>query len=139
MIVHARFARLGRTQWWEYGVRFAFGGIVTVLTGLVAAHFGPLVGGLFLAFPGIFPSSITLVERHEARKKRKKGLHGTRRGREVAAVVAAGAALGGAGLVAFAGAAWLLLGRLPAVVAIGLATAAWLGVSVGAWLLRRQL
>ena len=42
-------------RWRNYAVRFVFGGIVTALTGLIARRYGPGVGGLFLAFPAIFP------------------------------------------------------------------------------------
>jgi hypothetical protein len=34
------------------------------VVGLIAARFGPVVGGLFLAFPAIFPASATLIEKH---------------------------------------------------------------------------
>jgi len=37
---------------------------MTVIAGLIAFRFGPVVGGLFLAFPAIFPASATLIERH---------------------------------------------------------------------------
>jgi len=45
--------------------RFVFGGMVTALAGLVADHYGPILGGLFLAFPGIFPAGVSLVEKHK--------------------------------------------------------------------------
>jgi hypothetical protein len=51
------------------------------------------VGGLFLAFPAIFPASATLVEKHEAENKKRRGLSGMVRGREAAALDAAGAAM----------------------------------------------
>jgi hypothetical protein len=54
------------------------GGAITVIAGLIAAHFG----GLFLAFPAIFPASATLIEKHARERKRKAGLRGTRRGKE---------------------------------------------------------
>jgi hypothetical protein len=57
----------------ELLIRFVVGGVV--VSGFA------LLGGLFLAFPGIFPASVTLVERHERNKRRQKGLHGERRGR----------------------------------------------------------
>jgi hypothetical protein len=40
------------------------GGVVTVVAGLLAKHYGPVFGGLFLAFPAIFPASATLVDKH---------------------------------------------------------------------------
>lgn len=90
------------STWHEYVLRFIFGGAVTATTGIVAKHFGPEIGGLFLAFPAIFPASATLIEKHERDKKRKAGLHGTNRGREAAGLDAAGAALGSIGLIGFA-------------------------------------
>jgi len=54
MKVHADFSALRRTKWYEYAIRFLFGGIITAITGLIAKKFGPQVGGLFLAFPAIF-------------------------------------------------------------------------------------
>jgi hypothetical protein len=100
---------LRQTEWWQYAVRFAFGGVVTVLAGAIAKRWGAVVGGLFLAFPGIFPAGVTLTERHERDHKRRRGLSGTKRGRLVAGVTSAGAALGAFGLAAFgATAAWLL-------------------------------
>ena len=41
---------LGRTRWYEYALRFIFGGAVTVAAGLIANSYGPVFGGLFLAF-----------------------------------------------------------------------------------------
>src|SRR6201998_891044 len=64
---------LYKTRWYEYAVRFFFGGTVTVVAGLVAKKYGPILGGLFLAFPAIFPASATLVEKHEREKKRQRG------------------------------------------------------------------
>jgi hypothetical protein len=70
---------------------------------------GPGVGGLFLAFPPIFPASVGLVEKHEEQKKQQHGLDGTIRGREAAGLDAAGAAIGSIGLIAFAVAVWRLM------------------------------
>ena len=67
---------------------------MTVVAGLIAARFGPVVGGLFLAFPAIFPASATLIEKHVRERKEKAGMPGARRGKEAAALDAAGAALG---------------------------------------------
>ena len=61
-----------KTRWYEFAVRFFFGGLITAIAGLIAKKFGPGVGGLFLAFPAIFPASATLIEKHE--KQRKNGL-----------------------------------------------------------------
>ena len=75
-----------------------------------------IVGGLFLAFPAIFPASATLIEKHVRRRKEKAGFSRVRRGREAAALDAAGAALGSLGLAAFAVVIWLLIERSPALV-----------------------
>ena len=127
---------LKRTKVSESVQRFLFGGIVTVLTGLVAEHFGPVVGGLFLAFPAIFPASATLIEKHETEKKKRAGIVRTNRGRQVAAVDAAGAALGSVGLAAFAVCAWKLLPNYNGFAALAAASLGWLLISVAAWLLR---
>jgi 4-hydroxybenzoate polyprenyltransferase len=127
------FSALARTKWWEYAVRFLFGGAVTMGAGLAAKHFGPVVGGLFLAFPAIFPASATLVERHEREKKKKAGIQQTVRGRRAAGLDASGAAMGSAGLLVFAFlvSQLLMVWNAPAVLLT--ATGAWLGVSILLW------
>ena len=65
----------------EYFTRFAFGGAATILAGLIAQRFGPGLGGLFLAFPAIFPATATLIEAHEKKRMAKTGHDGTNRGR----------------------------------------------------------
>lgn len=139
MIVKAQFSRLRQTAWWEYAVRFLFGGIVTAITGLIAKEFGAVVGGLFLAFPGIFPASVTLVERHERNKKRQKGLHGERRGRAASALVAAGAVAGSIGLLAFATLAWWGFPRFGEWQTLAAALAGWVVLSLAAWFIRFRL
>jgi hypothetical protein len=57
MIVQFKPSALGQTRWYEYLVRFLLGGAMTVVAGLIAARFGPVIGGLFLAFPAIFPAA----------------------------------------------------------------------------------
>src|ERR1700685_3371964 len=44
------------TRWYEYAARFFFGGLITAAAGIVAKKLGPAIGGLFLAFPAIFPA-----------------------------------------------------------------------------------
>ena len=63
-----------------------FGGLITALAGVIAKQFGPAVGGLFLAFPAMFPASATLIEETREAKEGKKGLHGAPRGREAASM-----------------------------------------------------
>jgi hypothetical protein len=101
--IRISFSSLRDSRWYEFGVRFALGGAVTVFAGLVSSFCGASVGGLFLALPAIFCASATLIEKHEIRRKRKAGLQGVRRGREAAALDACGAFLGAIGLLAFAG------------------------------------
>ena len=139
MIIKAEFSRLRQTKAWEWLVRFVFGGVVTAITGLIAKELGPVVGGLFLAFPGIFPAGVTLVERHEKERKREDGDRGARRGRAVSAVVAAGAVAGCVGLLGFAGAVWWLAPRLATWQMLLLAAVAWTALSVLAWVVRFRL
>jgi drug/metabolite transporter (DMT)-like permease len=119
-------------------IRFALGGGVTIVTGVVSSRYGPAVGGLFLALPAIFCASATLIERHEIRRKREAGLTGRRRGKMAAASDAAGAALGAVGMLFF-GAAFAFLAGYSVVAAFVGASLAWLVVAVGAWCIRRKL
>ena len=138
MIVQFKPSALRQTRWYEYLVRFVLGGAMTVVAGLIAAHFGPVIGGLFLAFPAIFPASATLIEKHVRERKEKAGLSGARRGKEAAALDAAGAALGSFGLAAFGLVIWMVIMR-SSVWALVLAAASWLAVAMLAWQLRRRL
>jgi Protein of unknown function (DUF3147) len=121
----------------EYFIRFAFGGVATVLAGLVAMHFGPGPGGLFLAFPAIFPATATLIESHEKKRKAKTGHDGTNRGRMAASIDAAGAALGCVGLAGFAATLRLMLPRHNALPSLLTALAVWAVLSVGLWKVRK--
>ena len=124
--------------WSQYAVRFFFGGCITAVAGLVAMKFGPVIGGVLLAFPAIFPAGATLIEKHEIEKKRKRGLNGEARGRQAAGIDAAGAAIGTLGLLIFAFLVWQLLPQHGAWVSIPLATAAWLGIAVLVWWARKH-
>src|SRR5258705_113842 len=81
MRIRLNLAALKQIKWHEYLTRFLLGGAITVITGLVAKHFGPVIGGLFLAFPAIFPSGATLIEKNEREKKHRAGISHTMRGR----------------------------------------------------------
>ena len=133
MKVSADFSALKKTEWYEYAVRFLLGGSVTVVAGLLAKYYGPVFGGLFLAFPAIFPASATLVDKHERQKKQRAGIAQTTRGRQVAALDAAGAALGSLGLATFAFVIWKLLPVWSVADAFIAALAAWLWVSGALW------
>jgi Protein of unknown function (DUF3147) len=138
MIVQFKPSALRQTRWYEYLVRFVLGGAMTVATGVIAARFGPVIGGLFLAFPAIFPASATLIEKHVRERKEKAGLPGGRRGKEAAALDAAGAVLGSFGLVAFGLVIWLVIVQSPASALI-LAASSWFVVAVLGWQVRRWL
>jgi TctA family transporter len=77
-----------------------------------------------------------LIEKHVRERKEKAGLPGARRGKEAAALDAAGAALGSFGLAAFGLVIWLMIVHSWALV---LAAASWLVVAVLAWQVRRWL
>lgn len=128
---------LKQTKWYEYVIRFVFGGLVTVMAGLIAHKYGPAVGGLFLAFPAIFPASITLVESHERQKN--QGISGRKQGLKAAGVDAAGAALGSLGMLAFAVVVWLWAARLAAWELLCLAALAWIVISGLAWVVRQKM
>lgn len=108
-----------KTKLSEHGTRFAFGAVITVLTGLVAHRWGPWIGGLCLAFPAILPASLTLVKEHDGRKKACDDARGSR--------------LGAVGLVAFAIVVAALAERVHPALVLLLATVAWTVTSVTAW------
>jgi len=126
-------AGLRRTKWYEYAIRFLFGGLITATAGLIADRWGPAIGGLFLAFPAILPASATLVEKHERQKKALVGLHGAERGREAAALDAAGAAIGCIGLAGFAVIVWQFLALSQPWIVLGAAGLLWLVSSGLGW------
>jgi hypothetical protein len=68
----------------------------------------------------------------------KAGLPGVRRGKEAAALDAAGAVLGRFGLVAFGLVIWLMIVQ-SSTWALVLAAASWLPVAMLAWQVRRWL
>jgi len=139
MRIKVDLSSLGQTKWYDYGVRFLFGGLITVLAGIIAKKFGPGIGGLFLAFPAIFPASATLIEKHEREKKDSLGLKGAARGRSAASIDAAGSSMGSIGLFVFALVVWQFVPRDRAWIVLGGATLLWLGVSVAVWQIRKGL
>jgi hypothetical protein len=138
MMIHARFSAINGIRPHEWAVRFLFGGLCCVAAGLIAEHFGPRIGGLFLAFPAVFPAGASLVASHEKKHKSRAGLDGTLRGRTVAAVDAAGAAIGCLGLAGFAAICWFGLPTLPKWLVFILASLSWSILSAGFWLLRKS-
>jgi len=137
MRIRFKLASLRHIKWHEYVARFLLGGAVTVITGLIARRYGPVVGGLFLAFPAIFPAGATLIENHEREKKRRAGIPHTGRGRLAAALDARGAAMGSLALAAFALIVWKLLPRENAAVTLEVALAVWLTLAILLWRVRK--
>jgi CBS domain containing-hemolysin-like protein len=138
MRVQFQVAALRRTKWSEYVLRFVVGGCVTAVTGLIARKWGPVVGGLFLAFPAIFPASATLVEKHAEQDndyQKTTGAHG----RRAAGLDAVGSAIGSIGLVAFALVVWRLLPALSAALVLFISMLAWLIVAVLLWTACRSI
>lgn len=115
---------LGKNTWKSYTIRFVFGGVITFITGLITARFGPVVGGLFLAFPAILPASLTLVKKHD--------------GEEKAGDDALGSIAGTFGLAAFGGVIWGLGDKLAAWQALLCAAAAWTVVGISIWVVAHQ-
>jgi hypothetical protein len=136
--IRLSLSSLREGRWYEYLIRFALGGAATVFTGLISSRYGASIGGLFLALPAIFCASATLIEKHEIRRKRQAGLAGERRGKEAAALDAAGAALGALGLLGFAIVFSLMVESSIPAAFIG-ASLAWLIGSVAAWYVRRKM
>jgi hypothetical protein len=124
---------LAKVKWYEYGVRFLLGGAITVVAGLLAKEFGPVFGGLFLAFPAIFPASATLVEKHEREKKPSAEITNHDRGRQAAALDAWGTMIGSIGLVCFALLVWKFLPEWNAGLVLSAAVGAWFLVSTFIW------
>jgi hypothetical protein len=139
MVVHARFAAIKGIKLHEWIIRFVAGGAICVIAGLIANAYGPEMGGLFLAFPAIFPAGASLVESHEKQHKALIGHDGTIRGRQIAALDAFGAAMGCVGLAGFGAVVWLCTPRTSSAISLMLATLIWLTLAVCCWLLRRKI
>src|SRR5437868_18007 len=139
MRVWLDFSTVKQTRWHEFAVRFLLGGLITAATGIIGKKYGASVGGLFLAFPAIFPASATLLDKHEKEKKQRAGLNGRGRARQLVSLDAAGTAMGSVGLFVFG----LLVAELvryhrPRIV-IAAATVTWMAVSVLIWHVRKRL
>jgi hypothetical protein len=133
MKVSVQKSGIRQSRWHEHLLRFGIGGAVTAATGLLAKAAGPRVAGLALALPAIFLAGLTLIAKHENEKVERGPVRGDR-GRRAGTLDAAGAAMGSFGLAAFAAVAWLLLGRLPAMLALAAALVVWAVVAPGVWL-----
>jgi hypothetical protein len=139
MLIGINVAKLREGTPTEYLTRFLFGGIVTVVATLIARHYGPVIGGLFLAFPGIFAPGLSMTETHAIERKDKAGANGALFARAEASVEAAGASVGALGLAAFALVLWKGLPTHSLTLILPLAATAWLAVSVLLWWLRKRI
>jgi hypothetical protein len=136
-VIGVKFSAVRGTKAHEHVMRFLFGGVCTVLAGMIAERYGPVVGGLFLAFPAIFPAGASLIETHEKQKKREIGRDGTRRGRIAAGVDAEGAALGALALMGFGFVIWKWLPKGGSAAVIAGAVGAWMVGAAVLWGLYR--
>lgn len=134
--IEVNLSSLKETAPHEFAVRFFFGGLITVAAGLIAKRFGPGVGGLFLAFPAIFPASASLIESHEKKRKARIGSDGRNRGRLSASLDARGAALGCVGLFGFAFVLWKWVGGHYPWLMISGAVMVWLVIAYTLWAMR---
>jgi len=139
MRIQISLSSLGKTKWYEYAVRFLFGGFITAMAGVIAKEFGPVIGGLFLAFPAIFPASATLIEKHQKENKERKGLKGAHRAADAVSLDAAGAAIGSLGLIVFAAVVWRTIPRYSAWLVLVGATFCWMVASFVFWEIRKRL
>lgn len=130
---------LGYSKWYEYLLRFVFGGVITAVAGIIAKRFGPEIGGLFLAFPAILPASATLIEKHEKQKKERAGKVGVVRAKLAAGVDSMGASMGAVGLGVFALIVWQKLPDSRTGLVLAAATMAWFTTSVFVWKVREIL
>jgi hypothetical protein len=126
-------------RWHQFLIRFVLGGLITVATGIIGKKYGPVVGGLFLGFPAIFPASATLVEKLEQQKGQRAGLNRQTRARKLAAVDAAGTAIGSSGLFVFALLTAELISRVAPWVVITAAVLLWMVVSILFWYIRKRI
>ena len=139
MRIRANLSASRRTKWYEYLIRFAIGGVITLLAALIARKFGAAVGGLFLAFPAIFPAAVTLIASHEEKKKAEAGMSGMVRARKLAGADAAGAAMAGIGLAAFAALTWWAIEDHSTLTTLVMATLVWMSTSFLVWEGREKL
>ena len=138
MNISVSLSGLAQTKPLEFALRFLFGGIVTALAGLIGTQFGPVVGGIFLAFPSIFPATATLIEKHEAKKKKQEGMHGRYLAKCAAGADAAGAAMGTIGLLVFGLLVWQLSESVAPWMVLTTATIAWFSVAMTVWIVRKK-
>lgn len=138
MMVRLKLSALKEGRWHEYVIRFALGGLTTVIADAIAKMWGPEAGGVFLAFPAILCASATLVEAHERREKHEHGVAGRERGTDAAGLETAGAGVGACGLTCFALTVWWLA-PIYGPTSLLFGSLAWLLVALVGWRLRRNV
>jgi len=139
MLLRLQLRSLKETKASEYFWRFVFGGTVTVVASLIAHWFGPVIGGLFLAFPGIFPASLSLVEKHKKLRESEEGKQGSKSASGQASVEATGASIGALGLAVFAFVVWREVPSHGMAAVLCCAFAAWAAVGWLLWWARERL
>lgn len=132
-------SKLGKTKPTAYLTRFLFGCALTFVFSLISKWAGPVIGGLFLAFPGIYPPGSSFVEKKEEERKLEAGMEGRMRARSLAGAHAVGAGAGCFGLMGFAAIMWLGLPRFGLAASLAIGTAGWFALSFGAWALRERM
>jgi hypothetical protein len=138
MSIQVDVSSLSENKLRGYELRFLFGGTCTAVAGLIASKYGPVIGGLFLAFPAIFPAAASLIQNDEKRRKAKIGKDGSERGRNAAALDAFGATLGCLGLVGFALLLWKFADKFRPALVLGIAFAGWALIAFAAYLIRQH-
>ena len=119
MKVRAKLESLKDKKPSDFVKRFSFGGAITGLVHIIAHYVGPVVAGLFLAFPAILPATLTLISQHD--------------GRVAASKDALGAIVGAVGLLGFAMVLWALVGVVAFSISLFAAIFTWLGISCTLW------
>jgi hypothetical protein len=116
-----------------------FGGLITAIAGVIASQFGRAVGGVFLAFPAIFPASATLIEKHEKQKKEKRDYtEPSAEGKpRVWTPLAQRWGLSVCSCLLLI--VWHFIPNHRAWAVLKMATLAWLGVSVMMWMIRKRV
>lgn len=109
----------------QASIRFVAGAAASLVAALVSHFAGAAWSGPLLALPAILIASLTLI--------------GDEEGKKAAMDDARGAVLGGVGLIAFAVLAALLLGKTATWLALVVATAVWLAVSLLLYVASRAL
>ncbi len=137
-MAHIQFkpSAIKQTKWYEYLIRFIFGGLLTAATGFITKQYGPVIGGLFLALPSIFPASVTLVQTHKEKQEQKKGEtkeESEEEGHRAAGMTAEGTALGAFGLLSFAIIITVFSIRMPPWLVLVLAQTVWLVIAISVW------